>query len=280
MPIDPALLEEEEEDDMADAEGELVGDDEEWIQAGVSDIHADPVQPALEYYANVQPSTQSRQQPVVDEYGDPLHAWELDPNIPIQYDQYDTSAPPAYPTSDRISGKRARTRGRDSTHRSAFDTLSSVSGSSPAPPAAKRRGRPPKNRDPDPNGHSVSRTGSTSTSLIPIVLAGPSRTPSHAKSVPPKLKKRKSNSVPRGKPIRDAACSFCFGSDHANTSGEAEWMVSCSRCGRSGHPSCLGFKGKKIRQKIFEYDWICIDCKMCEICHAKGDDVSLKSRLA
>jgi hypothetical protein len=39
-----------------------------------------------------------------------------------------------------------------------------------------------------------------------------------------------------------------------------------------GHPSCmeLGEVGEVIRS----YSWKCIECKTCEICQEKGDDVS------
>lgn len=206
----------------------------------------------------LQPST------LVEDYVDPLHSWS--PVQPIRYDQYDTtSAPPAYPLSEH-SGTRSH-RARHSTHRNHhdLDTLSSISSSTPAP--AKRRGRPPKNRTPIVNGNG-------NAYYIPSV-PGPSK-PSmhHTKSLPPKTHKSKANGTIQVRPARDLLCSFCQGTDQKNKDGVEERMISCARCGRSGHPSCLNMFYSRLKRTIFTYDWCCIECKICEICEVKGDDVS------
>ncbi|KIO28367.1 hypothetical protein M407DRAFT_71837 [Tulasnella calospora MUT 4182] len=48
-------------------------------------------------------------------------------------------------------------------------------------------------------------------------------------------------------------------------------MVSCCKCGRSGHPSCL--KIEQIGDVIRSYDWTCMECKTCEVCNKKGREV-------
>jgi hypothetical protein len=92
---------------------------------------------------------------------------------------------------------------------------------------------------------------------------------------------------------RDEKCSFCQGNDAKNKHGKAELMVTCSECGRSGmciplfqtslrfliswpgsgHPSCMELS--KIGDMIRTYPWKCLECKNCELCGDKGDDVRL-----
>jgi hypothetical protein len=73
--------------------------------------------------------------------------------------------------------------------------------------------------------------------------------------------------------VPDPECSFCQGDDQKNNkSGLAEPMVSCTLCGRSGHPSCIQIP--QLADVIRTYSWRCPECKECEICKAKEDDVS------
>ncbi|KAG8898734.1 hypothetical protein FRC00_002365 [Tulasnella sp. 408] len=74
------------------------------------------------------------------------------------------------------------------------------------------------------------------------------------------------------RPQRENTCSFCQGSDKQNKDGIPEAMVSCCKCGRSGHPSCL--KIEQIGDVIRSYDWTCMECKTCEVCTKKGREVS------
>jgi hypothetical protein len=75
---------------------------------------------------------------------------------------------------------------------------------------------------------------------------------------------------------RDVLCSFCRGTEASNKVGVPEQMVSCCRCGRSGHPKCLNMN-TALTEKVLSYDWCCIECKTCEVCMSKGDDVSDQS---
>ncbi|KAJ2916591.1 hypothetical protein MD484_g3796, partial [Candolleomyces efflorescens] len=72
---------------------------------------------------------------------------------------------------------------------------------------------------------------------------------------------------------RDEECGFCAGTDRRNKHGQPEKMASCHECGRSGHPSCmeLASMGDIIRG----YEWLCIECKKCELCQQKGDDARI-----
>ncbi|KAA0186139.1 hypothetical protein HAZT_HAZT000392 [Hyalella azteca] len=61
-------------------------------------------------------------------------------------------------------------------------------------------------------------------------------------------------------------CDFCLGdSQHNKKTGVAELMVSCSDCGRSGHPTCLQFTAKMM-EAVKNYRWQCIECKCCTLC--------------
>ena len=69
-------------------------------------------------------------------------------------------------------------------------------------------------------------------------------------------------------------CSFCGGTSESNKIGVKERMLSCGRCGRSGHPTCLNLVTSRLKHNVMTYDWCCLECKTCEVCLVKGDDVS------
>ncbi|KAG7089863.1 hypothetical protein E1B28_011507 [Marasmius oreades] len=73
------------------------------------------------------------------------------------------------------------------------------------------------------------------------------------------------------KPKREEECGFCQGNDSKNKHGEAEQMLSCDVCGRSGHASCMELESPNL-EMLRSYPWKCIECKNCEICMEKGDD--------
>lgn len=67
-----------------------------------------------------------------------------------------------------------------------------------------------------------------------------------------------------------------------NKKGLPEEMLTCSECGSSGHPSCMKMSAD-LAYACTTYDWLCMECKRCEICNEVGDDVSnsdAKSHLA
>lgn len=71
-------------------------------------------------------------------------------------------------------------------------------------------------------------------------------------------------------------CAFCLRTAGHPKGDTPKLLVSCHECGSSGHPSCLkwGRNPTKVRQAL-SYDWRCIECKKCEVCRDKGDDVSI-----
>ncbi|BES88753.1 zinc finger protein ubi-d4 [Nesidiocoris tenuis] len=70
-------------------------------------------------------------------------------------------------------------------------------------------------------------------------------------------------------------CDFCLGDAVSNKkSGQPEELVSCSDCGRSGHPSCLLFTDNMI-VSVRKYRWQCIECKCCSLCGTSDNDDQL-----
>lgn len=70
-------------------------------------------------------------------------------------------------------------------------------------------------------------------------------------------------------------CDFCLGDQRENKkSGLGEELVSCSDCGRSGHPTCLQFTANMM-VSVKRYRWQCIECKYCSICGTSDNDDQL-----
>lgn len=98
----------------------------------------------------------------------------------------------------------------------------------------------------------------------------------------PRHKARTENGTPVPPPPANGApvaippgtCPICLGSEKRNRDGRPEKLISCNSCGNSGHPSCLGHNNASMIKKMRSYDWCCIECKSCEICKIKADDVS------
>uniref|UniRef100_H2YRX5 Uncharacterized protein n=1 Tax=Ciona savignyi TaxID=51511 RepID=H2YRX5_CIOSA len=70
-------------------------------------------------------------------------------------------------------------------------------------------------------------------------------------------------------------CDFCLGdADENKKTGTAEELVSCSDCGRSGHPTCLQFTDI-MTMNVKKYSWQCIECKSCHVCGTSDNDEQL-----
>lgn len=70
-------------------------------------------------------------------------------------------------------------------------------------------------------------------------------------------------------------CDFCLGDATLNKkTGEPEELVSCSDCGRSGHPTCLQFT-VHMMISVRQYRWQCIECKCCTLCGTSENDDQL-----
>ncbi|XP_065176525.1 zinc finger protein ubi-d4-like [Sycon ciliatum] len=70
-------------------------------------------------------------------------------------------------------------------------------------------------------------------------------------------------------------CDFCLGDEQDNKkTGAPEPLISCSDCGRSGHPSCLQFTAL-LTSNVAQYHWQCIECKSCGVCGTSDNDDEL-----
>uniref|UniRef100_A0A673WLT3 D4, zinc and double PHD fingers family 2, like n=1 Tax=Salmo trutta TaxID=8032 RepID=A0A673WLT3_SALTR len=80
---------------------------------------------------------------------------------------------------------------------------------------------------------------------------------------------------PNGLALPNDYCDFCLGdSAHNQKTGQSEELVSCSDCGRSGHPSCLQFTDVMMAA-VKTYRWQCIECKCCNVCGTSENDDQL-----
>ncbi|XP_078515604.1 zinc finger protein DPF3 isoform X2 [Lissotriton helveticus] len=88
----------------------------------------------------------------------------------------------------------------------------------------------------------------------------------------PELAARKG---PDGVILPNDYCDFCLGDSSNNRkSGQPEELVSCSDCGRSGHPTCLQFTAN-MTEAVKTYQWQCIECKSCSLCGTSENDEKL-----
>eukprot|EP00118_Oscarella_pearsei_P008407 m.43083 g.43083 ORF g.43083 m.43083 type:complete len:168 (+) comp33410_c0_seq1:692-1195(+) len=102
-------------------------------------------------------------------------------------------------------------------------------------------------------------------SILPVTEVEPKRRK-------PAFSKRKK---PRGRPRKSIVpcelCGFCQKGPESNKDDNPEELVSCSKCGNSGHPSCLEMSSEMLAI-VKTYDWQCIECKTCTNCQALHDD--------
>ncbi|XP_022904147.1 zinc finger protein ubi-d4 isoform X6 [Onthophagus taurus] len=78
-----------------------------------------------------------------------------------------------------------------------------------------------------------------------------------------------------GKAAPSPYCDFCLGDSRENKkTGGSEELVSCSDCGRSGHPTCLQFTDN-MKISVKKYRWQCIECKCCSVCGTSDNDDQL-----
>ncbi|XP_041832409.1 zinc finger protein DPF3 isoform X3 [Melanotaenia boesemani] len=96
-----------------------------------------------------------------------------------------------------------------------------------------------------------------------------------APSSPQSVDNHKTQKSSDGTVIPNDYCDFCLGDQDSNRkTGQAEELVSCSDCGRSGHPTCLQFT-ENMMQAVRTYQWQCIECKSCSLCGTSENDDQL-----
>ncbi|XP_015188424.1 PREDICTED: zinc finger protein ubi-d4 A isoform X2 [Polistes dominula] len=211
------------------------------------------------------------------------------------------------PTTDSPGTKRTKGggRGRKKTNYDAVDSdkpfvcdrgtrrgrqnniPSSTSSPSPAAPAVPAAGAPTQPQPPaqlPPTQTPIAPTSPTlpppKEDLLPAVASpGTTAVPSPS-SVRPEVGPPTTTPGPaEKKPGKSAQpspyCDFCLGDARENKkTGGSEELVSCSDCGRSGHPTCLQFTANMI-VSVRKYRWQCIECKCCSICGTSDNDDQL-----
>lgn len=128
-----------------------------------------------------------------------------------------------------------------------------------------------------PSSSRLSASPSKQVRAQQLSRPSPSPTKKRKFTSSPAVKKRPaitSTSTTRRAPPQEI-CAFCLQTADRPKGDTPKLLISCCECGSSGHPSCLkwGRNPTKVR-KALSYDWRCIECKKCEICRDKGDDVS------
>ncbi|KAM9354665.1 zinc finger protein DPF3 isoform 4-T4 [Pholidichthys leucotaenia] len=99
--------------------------------------------------------------------------------------------------------------------------------------------------------------------------------PEMTPSSPQSSDNHKPQKGPDGAIIPNDYCDFCLGDQDSNRkTGQAEELVSCADCGRSGHPTCLQFT-ENMMQAVRTYQWQCIECKSCSLCGTSENDDQL-----
>lgn len=112
---------------------------------------------------------------------------------------------------------------------------------------------------------------STTSAATPAIFTTVNTSPSTPLASPKKNKLRTEREVAQPSPY----CDFCLGDQRENKkTNMPEELVSCSDCGRSGHPSCLQFTPNMIIS-VKRYRWQCIECKYCSICGTSDNDDQL-----
>ena len=159
---------------------------------------------------------------------------------------------------------RSRSQSSHATQEEALEVVTPI--------IPKKKGRPFKNNLLNalhtPNGHSSPMSGRGRTpGKTPRGRGGMSKNKGR-----PRLSNDESAYVD-GPP--DKLCSFCALPEERNRQGVKEKMQWCKNCKRSAHLSCLNMTSTRIREAVFEYDWFCQDCKVCEVCTEKGREVSV-----
>ncbi|XP_052262041.1 zinc finger protein DPF3-like isoform X2 [Dreissena polymorpha] len=103
----------------------------------------------------------------------------------------------------------------------------------------------------------------------------PEPSPKSVVKTPPKLDREEQERGEDGKVQNSNYCDFCLGdADENKKTGTPEELVSCSDCGRSGHPTCLQFT-TNMTISVKKYPWQCIECKSCGLCGTSENDEQL-----
>ncbi|XP_024875662.1 zinc finger protein ubi-d4 isoform X2 [Temnothorax curvispinosus] len=173
-----------------------------------------------------------------------------------------TSSPsPAAPTAAPTAGTAGSQPQQSQQQQLQSAVQAPVAPASPTVPATKEDHLP-----------SASSPGGTAVSTLPSAeTAGATGGPPTPGGPTAEKKPGGKSSAAQPSPY----CDFCLGDARENKkTGGSEELVSCSDCGRSGHPTCLQFTANMI-VSVRKYRWQCIECKCCSICGTSDNDDQL-----
>ncbi|XP_075985533.1 zinc finger protein ubi-d4-like isoform X2 [Anticarsia gemmatalis] len=142
-----------------------------------------------------------------------------------------------------------------------------VVGTAGLPTPAARRSPPPRPASAD--------TSSSDSAHVPLAAAAAAAAAAAPAPAPSASGAPMDHKEPDTKASPSPYCDFCLGDDRENKkTGTPEELVSCSDCGRSGHPTCLQFTVNMI-VSVRKYRWQCIECKCCSVCGTSDNDDQL-----
>lgn len=174
-------------------------------------------------------------------------------------------APP--PPEDAAQPARAETR-----HEGAQEGAQPVASTSSAPDDRPATPPPPAAAGGSTGAHATAHASPSVSGLGVTTLTPSSRANPKSSSTPRRVGPGGVAFLPAFSPA-DTACAFCGGDCSVNKHGRGEDLVSCYECGSSGHPTCLEWDDWGMVKRVKGYAWLCQECKRCEVCDEKGDDV-------
>ncbi|XP_067007118.1 zinc finger protein DPF3 [Anabrus simplex] len=187
------------------------------------------------------------------------------------YDELDYQEMEAFEDPDPDSDydyEETYSRRRKKPRRTARNADSPASKRGKGPGRGRRRAHPETLPDPVERGSARRGRHSSQPAAPP-----PDEPPPEKKPMPSQVM----TMMPEDKERASASpyCDFCLGDASENKkTGLSEELVSCSDCGRSGHPTCLQFTPNMI-VSVCKYRWQCIECKCCSLCGTSDNDDQL-----
>ncbi|UJR35706.1 hypothetical protein I4U23_028456 [Adineta vaga] len=182
----------------------------------------------------------------------------------------------AYTNTDALNRKRARRNGGRRRHRLSLDSPTPPNSISPQSYSSNSdnlqsiqchrtlsssRGRPIKVRKDD---YSIS-TIATATTVENVS--------SQHESIKEDEEHHSVTVLCSSKEVYAVSQDMCVSCGSIGVDEESQ-LISCSQCGQSYHPYCVGFT-KMISRVIFDKGWRCLDCTVCECCGKTTDEGKL-----
>lgn len=208
---------------------------------------------------------------------DPFVSRDVDSDFDYEDNNYKKKRRGRKPNPDNVI-RRGRGRGRGRRKNLLLESGEISLTRSPGPGRKPRHGFPMSlSSNPiNPVSSPVHNSNSNDDILLPEPPAPPAPVPVTEQVSADDLEQHQMiKPSERGKAVPSPYCDFCLGDSRENKKTNIpEDLVSCSDCGRSGHPTCLQFTPNMIIS-VKRYRWQCIECKYCSICGTSDNDDQL-----